>query len=48
MADLCGVTSRTIKNDIAELKDYLRLYDAEILATPGTGYQLRIGNPRAY
>lgn len=46
LADLCGVTSRTIKNDIGELKDYLKLYDAEILAIPGTGYQLKIGNPQ--
>lgn len=40
IADLTGLSTRTIRYDINSLKDILKLYDGEIVSKPNKGYKL--------
>lgn len=48
LADLIGVSSRTIRSDIKEANDFLRGYGAHIRAEAGSGYSLVIDDETAY
>lgn len=48
LADLIGVSSRTIRSDIKELNDFLRDKGAHILAETGSGYTFIIDDTAKY
>ena len=45
---MAGVSERTVKNDMAELRELAMASGVEILTRKGKGYQLQVLEPRLY